>query len=74
MDYMVHVSSTMWRIKNQPSKSTTCSDNVMFVGSCGGHIIFRTSSDVLIFNLGLHSEGLVRERYILKGQIVFEGH
>ena len=27
MNYMVHVSSTMWRIKNQPSNSISCSDN-----------------------------------------------
>ena len=26
---MVHVSSTMWRIKNQPSNSTSCSDNAL---------------------------------------------
>ena len=25
MNYMVHVSSTMWRIKNRPSNSTSCS-------------------------------------------------
>ena len=29
MNYMVHVSSTMWRIKNQPSNSTSCSDNAL---------------------------------------------
>jgi hypothetical protein len=35
----------------------------------------RTSSDVVfIFNLGLRFEGLFGERYILKGQIAFEGH
>ena len=27
--YMIHVSSTMWRIKNQPSNSTSCSDNAL---------------------------------------------
>ena len=26
---MVHVSSTMWRIKNQSSNSTSCSDNAL---------------------------------------------
>jgi hypothetical protein len=26
---MVHVSSIMWRIKNQPSNSTSCSDNAL---------------------------------------------
>ena len=29
MNYVVHVSSTMWRIKNQPSNSTSCSDNAL---------------------------------------------
>jgi hypothetical protein len=27
--YMIHVSSTMWRIKNQPSNSTSWSDNTL---------------------------------------------
>ena len=72
---MVHVSNTMWRIKNRPSNSTSCSDNALrFVGSCGGHITLRTSRDVFVFNLGLHFEGLFWERYVLKGQITFEGY
>jgi hypothetical protein len=29
MNYMVHVSSSMWKIKNQPSNSTSCSDNAL---------------------------------------------
>ena len=29
MNYVVHVSSTMWRIKNQPSNYTTYSDNAL---------------------------------------------
>ena len=29
MNYVVHVSSTMWRIKNGPSNSTSCSDNAL---------------------------------------------
>ena len=29
MNYMVHVSSTMWRIKHQPSNSISCSDNAL---------------------------------------------
>ena len=29
MNYMVHVSSTMWRIKNQSSNSISCSDNAL---------------------------------------------
>ena len=27
--YMIHVSNTMWRVKNQPSHSTSCSDNAL---------------------------------------------
>ena len=29
MNHMVHVSCIMWRIKNQPSNSTSCSDNAL---------------------------------------------
>ena len=29
MNHMVHVFNTMWRIKNQPSNSTSCSDNTL---------------------------------------------
>ena len=40
MNWMVHVSSTMWKIKNQPSNSTSsCSDNALhLLGSCDGQI------------------------------------
>ena len=38
------------------------------------HITLRTSSDIVIFNSGLHFEGLFWERYILKSKIAFEGH
>ena len=71
MDYRVHVSCTSWRINNQPSKVTSCRDNTLtYVGSCGGQIISRNSSDdVFIFNSGLQYEGLLWERYILEGQI-----
>ena len=47
MNYMVHVSSTMWKkIKNQPSNSTSCSDNalarllVLVVGQVSLHFQF----------------------------------
>ena len=46
----------------------------MLVDSCDGHIILRISSDVFVFNSGLRFEGIFQERYILKGQIMFEGH
>ena len=66
----------MWRIKNQPSNSTSCDDNAlrMLVGPCDRHITLMASSGVFIFNLGLRFEGLFWGRYILKGQIAFEGH
>ena len=35
------------------------------------HITLRTSSDIFIFNSGLHFEGLFWERYILKSKIAF---
>ena len=67
---MVCGSSTMGRIKNQPSNFTSCSDNcTTLVDSCAERSILRTSSDVFSFNPGLHFEGLFWERCILKGQI-----
>jgi hypothetical protein len=65
---------------NHLTPHLVASDNALLhlFGSCGGHIILRTSSDLFIFNLGFHIEGLFGERYIsiyiLKGQIAFEGH
>ena len=44
------------------------------VGSCDMHIILRTSSDIFVLNLRLYFEGLLWGRYVLKGQIAFEGH
>ena len=37
-----------------------------------GQLILGISSDILIFNMGLHVEGLSWERYVWKGQIAFE--
>ena len=75
MNYMVHVSSTIWRIKHQPFNSPACSDSALrLLALAAGIFIMRTSSDVFIFNLGLRSEGLFWERYILKCQITFKGH
>ena len=44
------------------------------VDSCDMQTILRTSSDIFIFSLGLCFEELFWERYVLKGQIAFEGH
>ena len=74
MNDMIYVSSTMWRIKNQPSNSTSCNDNTLrlLVLVVGRYIENFTCH--LHFNLGLRFEGLFWERYILKGQIAFKGH
>ena len=76
MNYMVHVSSTLWRIKNQPSNYTSCSDQCpTLVGSCGGQIILMTSSDVFISIWGCVLKGCFeRGMFWAKGQIAFEGH
>jgi hypothetical protein len=56
------------RIKNQPSNSTSCSDNALqLVGSCDGQIISRIASGVFNSNLGMCFEGLFWERYIFEG-------
>ena len=49
----------MWRIKNQPCPTP--------IGSCGERIILRTSSDVFVFNFGLHFW-----RVVLR-EVCFEG-
>ena len=69
MNYMVHVFSSMWRIKNQPSNPNSCSDNALcwLVGSCVGQSMLRTLSDVFNFDLGLCFEGVVLR------EICFEG-
>ena len=66
MNYMVHVSRTMWRIENQPSNFTSCSDNALRLLVLVAEIVFTASSEVFVFKSGLRSEGLFWERYILK--------
>ena len=46
---------------------------LLLVMTCGGQMILRTSSDVFVFNLGLHFEGLFSERCILKGITSLKG-
>ena len=75
MDYEVHVFSTMWRSKSQPSNSTSCGDIALrLLVLVTGGLKWRLQVTSSFFNLGLCFEGLFWERYILKGQIVFEGH
>ena len=73
LQYMVHVSSTMWRIKNQPSSSTSCSDNVLRLLVLVTSILYWGLQVTSSFSIwGWVFEGLFWERYILKGQIAFE--
>ena len=66
----------MRSVKNQPSNSTSCSDNVLrlLVLMIAGKVYSWLQVMSSFCNLGLHFEGLFRERYILEGQIAFEGH
>ena len=58
MNYMVHVSNTMWRIKNQPCNYAACSDSALrLLVLVAGKLYWGLQSDVFIFNLGLHFEG-----------------
>ena len=69
---MVHVSSTMWRIKNQPSNSTSWSESITPF-TCW--FLWRAYSHEDFFkwlNLGWCFQRLFWERYTLKGQIA--GH
>ena len=62
--YVVHVSSTMWRIKNRPSNSTSCSDNALrrLLVLVAGSRLYRGLQVTSSFcNLGLRFEGLVWE-------------
>ena len=45
----------------------------MLVGSCGGQILLSISSDVFIFNSGLHFERLFGERCIWKAKSRLKG-
>jgi hypothetical protein len=63
------------KIKNQPSNSTSCSDNALrLLGLVAGilHWGFQTTSSISIWDCVL--KGCFWERYILKGKIAFEGH
>ena len=47
------------RFKNQSSNSTSCIDNALhLLVVVLGRVYLRTSSDVFIFNVALHFEGL----------------
>ena len=53
------------KIKNQPSNSTSCSDNALrLLVLVADKLYLRISSDVFIFNMGLRYEGLFWARGI----------
>ena len=69
---MVHVSNTMWRIHNQPSSSTSCSDDALrLLVLVAGRSYWGLQVLSSFCDLGLRIEDSFWERYILKGQIVF---
>ena len=74
MSCVIHITNTVWRIKNQPSNSTSCIDHALRMLVLVLVSILRTSSDVFILQFGVAFRRVVWERYILKGQIALEGH
>ena len=73
MNYMAHVFNTMWnlRINDQTPFLVVIMSYCWFLWRAYCIEDFRWR---LHFQSGLRFEGLFWERYILKGQIVFEGH
>jgi hypothetical protein len=41
MNYMIHISSTMWNFENQPCNSTSCSDNALCLLVLVAGILYR---------------------------------
>ena len=77
MNYVIYVSSTMWRIKNQPSNSISCGDNALLrlLLLVAGSLYQELQVTSSFCNLELRFEGLFCERCnILKGRIACEGH
>ena len=67
-------SSIMWRIKIQPSNSTSCSDNALHsLVFVAGRLYWGLQAMSSLSSWGCILKGYF-ERYILKGQIAFERH
>ena len=72
---MVHVSSTMWRTKNQPSNSISCDDNALHLLVLVAGILYReiqVTSPFSIWSCVLN--GCFERKKFLNGQIAFEEH
>ena len=75
MNYMVHVFNIMWRIKNEPSDSTSCSDNVLrLLVLVAGRWYWRCQVTSSFSIWGCILKECFWERSNLKVQIAFEGH
>ena len=73
--YMVHVSSTMWISKNQPSNSTSSSHNALHLLVFVGGKLYRGLQVTSSFSIwGCILKGCFESGIILKGQITFEEH
>ena len=71
---MVHVSSRMWRIKNQPSNSTSCSDNELRLLALVTDILYQGLQVIFSFSIwgcilkGYFERGIFwRTKLCLKG-------
>jgi hypothetical protein len=75
MNYMIHVSNTMWRIKNQPSNSTSCNDNALRLSVLVASILYWGLQVTSSFSTwGCVMKDCFERGIYLKGQIMFEGH
>ena len=73
MNYMVHVSSIMWRIKNQPSNSTSCGDNALRLLVLVVAVLYWGLQVTSSFSIwGCVLKGCFVRGVFLKGQVVFE--
>ena len=75
LNYKVHVSSKMRRIKNQPSNSTSCSDNALrLLVLVAGILHWGLWVYVFFFNSRLCHEGLFLREVYFEGPNHVEGH
>ena len=75
INYMVHVSSTMRRIKNQSSNSTSCNDNALrLLVLVAGMLYWGLQVTSSFWIWGCVLEGCFKRGIYLKGRIAFEGH
>ena len=75
MNYVVHVSSTMWEIKNQPSNSTSFSDNALHLLLLVAGILYRGLQVTSSFAIwGCFLKGCFERGIFWRATLYFEGH